>query len=130
MIAVLPAMRGRLHALAVRVPTTGVSLVDLTIALARPATTAAARAAYREEAEGRLRGILGWTDEPLVSADLNHDPHSSTFALDQTKVIDGSLVRVMSWYDNEWGFSHRMADTAAALGATLGAKAPAYATEE
>ena len=95
----------------------------------RPPGTARA-VTESEGADGPLRGILACTREPLVSADLNHDPHSSTCALDQTKVIDGSLVRVMSWYDNEWGFSHRMADTAAALGATLSARAPAYATEE
>ena len=70
-------------------------------------------------ADGPLKGILAYTREKLVSSDLNHDPHSSTFALDQTKVIDGQLVRIMSWYDNEWGFSSRMADTAAAMGKTL-----------
>jgi glyceraldehyde 3-phosphate dehydrogenase len=70
-------------------------------------------------ADGPLKGVLAYTKEPLVSIDLNHDPHSSTFALDQTKVIEGDLVRVMSWYDNEWGFSCRMADTAVALAKTI-----------
>ena len=109
-IAVLPAMRGRLHALAVRVPTAGVSLVDLTIALARPATTESARAAYREEAEGRLRGVLGWSDEPLVSADYAGDTRSA--------VVDGPLfavegdrwLKILAWYDNERGYVERLAD--------------------
>ena len=109
-VAVLPKMRGRLHALAVRVPTAGVSLVDLTIALARPATLEAARAAYREEAEGRLAGILGWSDEPLVSADYAGDTHSA--------VVDGPLLaiegdrwlKLLAWYDNERGYVERLAD--------------------
>ena len=109
-VAVLPAMRGRLHALAVRVPTIGVSLVDLTIALERPATTAGAAAAYREEAEGRLEGVLGWSDEPLVSADYGGDTRSA--------VVDGPLLsvegdrwlKILAWYDNERGYVERLAD--------------------
>ena len=109
-VAVLPAMRGRLHALAVRVPTAGVSLVDLTIALSRPATPESARATYREEAEGRLAGILGFCDEPLVSADYAGDTHSA--------VVDGPLLavegdrwlKILAWYDNERGYVERLAD--------------------
>jgi glyceraldehyde 3-phosphate dehydrogenase len=73
-------------------------------------------AAIRAAADGRLKGILGYTDQPNVSSDFNHDPHSSIFHMDQTKVMEGTMVRILSWYDNEWGFSNRMADTAVAMG--------------
>jgi glyceraldehyde 3-phosphate dehydrogenase len=127
---VLPELDGKLDGVAIRVPTPNVSVVDFKFVPSRKVTKDEVNAALVAAADGPLKGILAYTREPLVSADLNHDPHSSTFALDQTKVIDGGLVRVMSWYDNEWGFSHRMADTAAALGAVLRAQVPAYATEE
>ena len=71
---------------------------------------------YKRQAQGHLRGILGFTERPNVSSDFNHDPHSSVFHMDQTKVMDGRMVRILSWYDNEWGFSNRMADTAVAMG--------------
>jgi glyceraldehyde 3-phosphate dehydrogenase len=111
---VLPELKGRLDGVAIRVPTPNVSCVDLTATLARPADAAAVNAALVAAAEGPLKGILGITRHPNVSADFNHDPHSSVVALDQTRVMDGRLARVLAWYDNEWGFSNRMLDTAAA----------------
>ncbi len=108
---VLPELDGRLDGVAIRVPTPNVSVVDFTFIAARATSIEEINAAIREAALGDLKGILGFTDEPLVSADFNHDPHSSIFHMDQTKVLDGTLVRVMAWYDNEWGFSNRMADT-------------------
>jgi glyceraldehyde 3-phosphate dehydrogenase len=112
---VLPELKGRLDGVAIRVPTPNVSCVDLTATLARPADAAAVNAALVAAAEGPLKGILGITRHPNVSADFNHDPHSSVVALDQTRVMDGRLARVLAWYDNEWGFSNRMLDTAAAV---------------
>jgi glyceraldehyde 3-phosphate dehydrogenase len=85
----------------------------------RNTTVEEINAAIKQAADGKLKGILGYTADPNVSIDFNHDPHSSVFHLDQTKVIDGTFVRVLSWYDNEWGFSNRMADTAVAMGKTL-----------
>jgi glyceraldehyde 3-phosphate dehydrogenase len=82
----------------------------------RATTVDEVNAAIRAAADGRLKGILGYTDQPNVSSDFNHDPHSSIFHMDQTKVMDGTMVRILSWYDNEWGFSNRMADTAVAMG--------------
>jgi glyceraldehyde 3-phosphate dehydrogenase len=113
---VLPELKGKLDGVSIRVPTPNVSVIDLKFVAKKPTTVEAVNAAIREAADGRLKDILAYTEEKLVSCDLNHNPASSTFALDQTKVIDGNLVRVMSWYDNEWGFSNRMSDTAAAIG--------------
>ncbi len=113
---VLPELAGKLDGTAIRVPTPNVSLVDLTFTAARPTTTAEINAAVSAAAEGPLNGILAVTDESLVSMDFNHDPASSTFDLGQTQVVDETLVRVLSWYDNEWGFSNRMSDVAALLG--------------
>ncbi len=116
---VLPELKGRLDGVAIRVPTPIVSVVDFKFVSRRKTTVDEVNAALTAAADGPLKGILAYTRDKLVSIDLNHDPHSSTFALDQTKVIDGDLVRVMSWYDNEWGFSNRMADTAVAIGRVL-----------
>lgn len=116
---VLPELKGKLDGVAIRVPTPNVSVVDFKFVSKRRTTVDEVNAAIKAAAEGPLKGILTATGEKLVSSDLNHDPHSSTIALDQTKVIEGDLVRVMSWYDNEWGFSNRMSDTAAALGALV-----------
>ncbi|MBB4659186.1 type I glyceraldehyde-3-phosphate dehydrogenase [Parvularcula dongshanensis] len=112
---VLPEMKGRLDGSAVRVPTPNVSMIDLVFVPSKETSVDAVNAAVREAAEGPLKGVLGYTDEKLVSHDFNHDPHSSTFAGAQTQIVDGGLVRVLSWYDNEWGFSTRMADTALAM---------------
>ena len=116
---VLPELKGKLDGVAIRVPTPNVSVVDFKFVPKKKVTVEEVNAALVAAADGPLKGILAYTKEPLVSVDLNHNPASSTFALDQTKVIDGDLVRVMSWYDNEWGFSNRMADTAVALAGTL-----------
>ena len=114
---VLPELKGRLDGVAIRVPTPNVSCIDLHATLARPADAAAVNAALEAAAAGPLKGILGVTHHPNVSADFNHDPRSSIVALDQTRVMDGRLARVLSWYDNEWGFSMRMLDTAASVAA-------------
>ncbi len=116
---VLPELKGKLDGVSIRVPTPNVSVIDFKFVPKRNVTVDEVNAALVAAADGKLKGILAYTKEPLVSIDLNHDAHSSTFALDQTKVIEGNLVRVMSWYDNEWGFSNRMADTAVALGKTI-----------
>jgi glyceraldehyde 3-phosphate dehydrogenase len=116
---VLPELKGKLDGVSIRVPTPNVSVIDLKIVSRKSVTVDEVNAALVAAADGPLKGILAYTREPLVSIDMNHNPASSTFALDQTKVIDGNLVRVMSWYDNEWGFSNRMGDTAAAFGKTL-----------
>jgi glyceraldehyde 3-phosphate dehydrogenase len=112
---VLPELKGKLDGSAIRVPTPNVSLVDLKVKTKRATTVDEINGAIRRAAAQELRGVLGFTDLPNVSSDFNHDPHSSIFHTDQTKVIDGDFVRVMSWYDNEWGFSNRMADTAVAM---------------
>lgn len=109
---VLPELNGKLDGSSVRVPTQNVSVVDLVFTPQRDTTVEEINAAMVEASNGALRGVLGVTDRPLVSSDFNHDPHSSTFALQQTQVMEGKLVRVLSWYDNEWGFSTRMTDTA------------------
>ena len=114
---VLPALKGKLDGAAIRVPTANVSLVDLTATLARAADVKAVNDAMRAAAEGSLKGILAYSEEPLVSADFNHDPHSSIFDAPLTKVIDGNLVKVFSWYDNEWGYSCRLADVTAFVAA-------------
>ena len=112
---VLPELKGKLDGSAIRVPTPNVSLVDLKVKTKRATTVEEINAAMRRAASQELKGVLAFTDLPNVSSDFNHDPHSSIFHTDQTKVIDGDFVRVMSWYDNEWGFSNRMADTAVAM---------------
>ena len=116
---VLPELKGKLDGVSIRVPTPNVSVIDLKIVSRKSVTVDEVNAALVAAADGPLKGILAYTREPLVSIDMNHNPASSTFALDQTKVIDGNLVRVMSWYDNEWGFSNRMADTAVAFGKVI-----------
>jgi glyceraldehyde 3-phosphate dehydrogenase len=114
---VLPELNGRLDGTSIRVPVPNVSVVDFKFLSKRETTVAEINAAILKAASsGPLKGVLGTTDQPNVSSDFNHDPHSSIFHLDQTKVMDGTLVRVLCWYDNEWGFSNRMADTAVAMG--------------
>ncbi|SPH22402.1 Glyceraldehyde-3-phosphate dehydrogenase [Ascidiaceihabitans donghaensis] len=113
---VLPELNGKLDGVAIRVPTPNVSVVDLTFEAQRNTSVEEINAAIIAAADGPLKNVLGYTDLPLVSSDFNHDPHSSIFHLDQTKVLDGNMVRILSWYDNEWGFSNRMADTAVAMG--------------
>ena len=113
---VLPNLKGKLDGVSIRVPTPNVSVVDLVFEAARDTSVEEINAAIREAADGRLKGVLGYTDEKLVSSDFNHDPHSSVFHMDQTKVMEGRMVRILSWYDNEWGFSNRMSDTAVAMG--------------
>jgi glyceraldehyde 3-phosphate dehydrogenase len=107
---VLPELKGKLDGIAIRVPTANVSVVDLTVELAQPASAAAVNDAFRAAAAGPLQGILDATDEELVSVDFNGDPHSSIVDLPSTAVIDGSLVKVLAWYDNEWGYSCRVRD--------------------
>ncbi len=116
---VLPELKGKLDGVSIRVPTPNVSCVDFKFIAKRDVTAEEINAAVKKYADGELKGVLGYTDQPNVSIDFNHDSHSSTMALDQTKVMDGNFVSVLSWYDNEWGFSNRMADTAVALGKTL-----------
>jgi glyceraldehyde 3-phosphate dehydrogenase len=116
---VLPELKGKLDGVAIRVPTPNVSVVDLTFEAARATSVAEINDAIRAAAKGRLKGILGYTDEQLVSIDFNHDPHSSIFHTDQTKVMEGTMCRILTWYDNEWGFSNRMSDTAVAMGKFL-----------
>ena len=112
---VLPELDGKLDGVAIRVPTPNVSCVDFTFEASRSTSIEEINAAIHEASNGRLRGILGVTDEKLVSMDFNHDSHSSIFATDQTKVLSGTFCRVLAWYDNEWGFSNRMIDTAVAM---------------
>jgi glyceraldehyde 3-phosphate dehydrogenase len=113
---VLPELAGKLDGVAIRVPTPNVSVIDFKFVAKRATTKDEINSAVKRAAEQQLKGILGYTNDPNVSIDFNHDPHSSIFHMDQTKVMDGTLVRVMSWYDNEWGFSNRMVDTAVAMG--------------
>jgi glyceraldehyde 3-phosphate dehydrogenase len=108
---VLPELKGKLDGFAVRVPTINVSLVDLTFTARRATTVEEVNKILRAAADGPLKGVLAYNDQPLVSVDFNHDPASSTYDATLTKVIDGTLVKVCSWYDNEWGFSNRMLDT-------------------
>jgi glyceraldehyde 3-phosphate dehydrogenase len=114
---VLPEMKGRLDGTAIRVPTPNVSMIDLTFIASRDTTVEEVNEAIRQAANGRLKGVLGAIDEPLVSIDFNHDSHSSVFDLGQTQIVGENFVRILSWYDNEWGFSNRMSDTAVALAA-------------
>jgi glyceraldehyde 3-phosphate dehydrogenase len=113
---VLPELNGKLDGVSIRVPVPNVSVIDFKIVAKKATTKEEINEAMKRAAEQQLKGILSYTTYPNVSIDFNHDPHSSTFHMDQTKVINGTLVRVMSWYDNEWGFSNRMADVAVAMG--------------
>jgi glyceraldehyde 3-phosphate dehydrogenase (phosphorylating) len=113
---VLPNLKGRLDGSAMRVPTPNVSAVDLTFRASREVTAEQINAAMQEAAEGPMKGVLGYEPAPLVSTDFNHSSESSIFAPDQTRVVEGRMVRVLAWYDNEWGFSVRMADVAVAMG--------------
>jgi glyceraldehyde 3-phosphate dehydrogenase len=112
---VLPELNGKLDGTSIRVPTPNVSVIDFKFVAKRATSKEEINDAIRRAADQQLKGVLGYTDQPNVSIDFNHDPHSSVFHIDQTKVMDGTFVRVMSWYDNEWGFSNRMADTAVAM---------------
>ncbi len=112
---VLPELAGKLDGTSIRVPTPNVSLVDLTFVAKRETTVEEINAAIKEAANGRLKGVLAYVEEPTVSIDYNHDAHSSSFDASQTAVMDGNLVRILTWYDNEWGFANRMSDTAKVL---------------
>ncbi|MBV8443669.1 MAG: aldehyde dehydrogenase, partial [Hyphomicrobiales bacterium] len=112
---VLPELKGKLDGSAIRVPTPNVSVVDLKFVAKRATNKDEITDAIKKAANGPLKGVLGFTDKPNVSMDFNHDARSSIFHLDQTKVVDGTFVRVLSWYDNEWGFANRMADTAVVM---------------
>ncbi|WP_068313424.1 type I glyceraldehyde-3-phosphate dehydrogenase [Polycladidibacter hongkongensis] len=112
---VLPELAGKLDGVAIRVPTPNVSVVDLVFEAKKDTTIEEVNAAIKAAADGELKGVLGYTEVPNVSTDFNHDPHSSIFHMDQTKVMEGRMVRILTWYDNEWGFSNRMADTAVAM---------------
>ncbi|WOI52825.1 type I glyceraldehyde-3-phosphate dehydrogenase [Parvularcula sp. LCG005] len=112
---VLPELAGKLDGSSIRVPTPNVSVVDLVFEAERDTTVEEVNNAIIEAANGPMKGVLNYSDEPLVSSDFNHDAHSSTFATPQTQIVEGGLVRVISWYDNEWGFSTRMSDTALAM---------------
>ena len=116
---VLPELKGKLDGVAIRVPTPNVSVVDFKFVAKRKTTVEEVNGAIERAAKQQLKGILNYTNQPNVSIDFNHDPHSSTIHMDQTKVVEGTLVRVLSWYDNEWGFSNRMSDTAVAMGKLL-----------
>ncbi len=116
---VLPELNGKLDGTSIRVPTPNVSVVDFKFIAKKSTTVAEINDAIKSAANGKLKGILGYTDEPNVSIDFNHDPHSSIFHISQTKVMEGTFVRVLSWYDNEWGFSNRMGDTAVAFGKVI-----------
>jgi len=109
---VLPELNGKLDGVSIRVPTPNVSVVDLTFEASRDTTVEEVNAAIKAAADGPLKGVLGYTEVPNVSIDFNHNPHSSIFHMDQTKVVAGNMVRILTWYDNEWGFSNRMSDTA------------------
>ncbi|MEO8758218.1 MAG: type I glyceraldehyde-3-phosphate dehydrogenase [Devosia sp.] len=116
---VMPELKGRLDGISIRVPTPNVSLVDLKFQAKRKTTPQEVNEALIAASEGKLKGIMTFTRHPLVSSDLNHDPHSATILLDQTKVMDGDFVNILGWYDNEWGFSNRMCDVTAAFAKTL-----------
>ncbi|TGD63030.1 type I glyceraldehyde-3-phosphate dehydrogenase [Tabrizicola sp. WMC-M-20] len=113
---VLPELKGRMDGFAIRVPTPNVSVVDLKFIAKRETSVEEINAAIKSAADGKLKGVLGYTEFKNVSSDFNHDPHSSVFHMDQTKVMDGTFCSILTWYDNEWGFSNRMADTAVAMG--------------
>jgi glyceraldehyde 3-phosphate dehydrogenase len=116
---VLPELKGRLDGVSIRVPTPNVSVIDFKLVTKRPTSVEEINEAMKKAASGALKGVIDIVAEPLVSADFNHNPYSASFCLDQTKVIDGTFARVMAWYDNEWGFSNRMSDTALAMGKLL-----------
>jgi glyceraldehyde 3-phosphate dehydrogenase len=111
----MPELNGKLDGYAIRVPTINVSIVDLTFNAKRATTVDEVNGILKAASEGELKGILAYNKAPLVSVDFNHDPHSSIFDATLTKVVEGTLVKVSSWYDNEWGFSNRMLDTTVAL---------------
>jgi glyceraldehyde 3-phosphate dehydrogenase len=115
---VIPALKGKLDGMAIRVPTSNVSVVDLTVELSKAATAEEINAAMKKAAEGPLKGILEYVDEPLVSVDFNHTSFSSEFDALSTKVIEGKMVKILAWYDNEWGYSCRLADLAKFVGAS------------
>jgi glyceraldehyde 3-phosphate dehydrogenase len=112
---VLPELNGKLDGFSMRVPTINVSVVDLTFTASRPTTVEEVNAALKAAADGSMKGVIAYNEAPLVSIDFNHNPHSSIFDASLTKVMEGNLVKVLSWYDNEWGFSNRMLDTTLAL---------------
>jgi len=116
---VLPELKGKLDGISIRVPTPNVSLVDLKFVAKRNTTPQEVNEALIAASNGKLKGVMTFTTHPLVSSDLNHDPHSATMLLDQTKVMDGNFVNILGWYDNEWGFSNRMVDVTKAFAATL-----------
>jgi len=116
---VLPELKGKLDGVAIRVPTPNVSVVDFKFVAKKKTTVEEVNGAIKRAAEQQLKGILGYTNDPNVSIDFNHNANSSTFHMDQTKVMEGTLVRILTWYDNEWGFSNRMSDTAVAMGKLL-----------
>jgi glyceraldehyde 3-phosphate dehydrogenase len=116
---VLPELKGKLDGASIRVPVPNVSMIDLTFTAARPTSKEEINKAMTAAVEGPLKGVLGVNAKPLVSTDFNHDPLSSIFDLDGTHVVDGTFCRIVSWYDNEWGFSNRMSDTAVAMGRLL-----------
>ena len=116
---VLPELNGKLDGVSMRVPTQNVSVVDFKFNAMKSTSIEEINNLIKKASDNVLKNILGYTDEPLVSSDFNHDSRSSIFHMDQTKVMDGSFVRVLSWYDNEWGFSNRMSDTAVAMGKTI-----------
>jgi glyceraldehyde 3-phosphate dehydrogenase len=113
---VIPDLKGKLDGTSIRVPVPNVSVVDFKFVAKKKTTVEEVNAAIKAAADGKLKGILGYTNDPNVSIDFNHNSNSSTFHMDQTKVIEGTLVRILSWYDNEWGFSNRMSDTAVHFG--------------
>lgn len=116
---VMPELKGKLDGVAIRVPTPNVSCVDLVVETGRTVTVEEVNDAMRAAAAGPLKGVLGISEKSMVSVDLNHDPHSSTFATTETRIVEGDMLRILSWYDNEWGFSNRMLDTAAQIGALI-----------
>jgi glyceraldehyde 3-phosphate dehydrogenase len=116
---VMPELKGKLDGISIRVPTPNVSLVDLKFVAKRATTVQEVNDALIAASNGKLKGVMTFTNDPLVSSDLNHDPHSATILLDQTKVMDGNFVNILGWYDNEWGFSNRMADVTAAFARTI-----------
>ena len=109
---VIPELNGKLDGVSIRVPTPNVSVVDMTFESSKETSESEINSIIKNSSLNELKGVLGYTEEKLVSMDFNHDPHSSIFAADQTKVLQKNMVRVLSWYDNEWGFSNRMVDTA------------------
>ncbi|HNS88131.1 MAG TPA: erythrose-4-phosphate dehydrogenase, partial [Parvularculaceae bacterium] len=113
---VIPALKGKLDGSSIRVPTPNVSVVDLVFTPKRATSVDEINKAIIEAAEGPMKGVLGYTDKPLVSSDFLHDPHSSIFATKQTQIVDGGICRILTWYDNEWGFSTRMSDVALEMG--------------